>query len=346
MIHANSSPTSVPGESAGSQVGDFFFRSPRRAPRVLKPFISVSQQIALLKARGLTVRDESEAGDVLRRIGYFRFSGYAHSLKKSRQSVPSWKPGYRTDASFEHVVQLGEFDRSLRALMLDGLETIEIAVRAAVVTRLGSLDVEAHRRPDLFDRRFTRRPPGEASSLHDEWLRRFDDLVSKSKEEFVDHHRRHYAGRLPIWAAMEVLEFGLLSKLIRGLQFRDAKALSDCFGLEHPVVLQSWMHMFNIARNRAAHHARIWNRTTTKIPLLPPASVCPDLAFLHRDEHAKTRLFGTLSCMRWMIRCIAPDCHWHREIHRLASTFPRASGLSLRAAGFPADWSSLPLWRD
>lgn len=346
MIHANSSPTSVPGESAGSQVGDFSFHSPRKTPRPPKPFTSVSQQIALLKARGLTVQDEAEAHNVLRRIGYFRFSGYAHSLKAIRRSVPSFDSGYRANASFKQIVHLGDFDRSLRALMLDGLETIEIAVRAAVVRRLGPLDVEAHRRPDLFDRRFTNRLPGESCSLHDEWLRRFDDLVSKSKEEFVEHHRRRYAGRLPIWAAMEVLEFGLLSKLIRGLQFRDAKALSEGFGLDHPVVLQSWMHMFNIARNRAAHHVRVWNRTTTKIPLLPPGSVCPDLAFLHRDEHAKTRLFGTLSCMRWMIRTIAPDCHWHREIRRLAATFPQASGLSLRAAGFPDDWSSLPLWRD
>lgn len=345
MIRRNSSPTSVPGESAVSQVGDSF-SSPEAGcgSRPLKPFTTASAQLAHLRLRGLDIQHDPRARAVLKKIGYYRFSGYAHCLK-STHSLPGGSMRFQPDVCFDQVVEVAEFDKALRLLLLQGLETIEIAVRSAVVDRLGRLDVEAHRKPHLFDRRFTAWTSGSGVSPHAEWLQRFDALCAKSKEDFVEHHRRHYGGRLPVWAAVEVLDFGLLSKLIEGLQFRDAKALAEHFALGHPVILKSWMHMFNVARNRAAHHARLWNRTTSKIPLLPTKDASPDLDFLHGDEHAKTRLFGTLSCMRAMIRTIAPQDGWHREVIALMDAFPRFRHLGLRSAGFPDDWKRLRLWR-
>lgn len=347
MIHPNSSPTSVPGESAGFQVGDIF--SPLAAangPQSLKPFTSTHEQIALLRRRGLDVQQEPQAHAVLRRVGYYRLSGYAHSLKQSGSSGNAAADAFHVGASFDQIVGIADFDAALRLLLLDGLGTIELAVRAALVERLGPIDVEAHRNPKLFDRRFTSLDASTGTSPHDEWLKRFDALCAKSKEDFVEHHRRRYGGRMPIWAAVEILELGLLSRLVEGLQFRDAKAMSQRFGVGHPIVLRSWMHMFNVARNRAAHHVRIWNRATTKIPLLPTKEARPDLEFLHEDEHAKTRLFGTLSCMRSMIQAISPQDAWHRQIKALIATFPKAHGLSLRAAGFPSGWETLQLWAD
>lgn len=347
MIHGNSSPTSVPGESAGFQVGDFI--SPRAvasATQSLKPFTSAREQIALLRGRGLDMQQEPQALAVLRRVGYYRLSGYAHSLKESASAAHVGADAFHVGASFAQVVGIAAFDAALRLLLLDGLGTIEVAVRAALVERLGPIDVEAHRNPRLFDRRFTTFDAITGSSPHDEWLKRFDALCAKSKEEFVEHHRLRYGGRMPIWAAVEVLELGLLSRLVEGLQFRDAKALSQQFNVGHPIVLKSWMHMFNVARNRAAHHARMWNRTTTKIPLLPTREARPDLEFLHGDEHAKTRLFGTLSCMRSIILAISPQDGWHQQIKALIASFPKAHGLSLRAAGFPSKWETLQLWKD
>lgn len=347
MIRRNSSPTSVPGESAVSQVGDFSSGiASGGTPRQLKPFTTTSDQLLLLRHRGLAVPQEELARAILRREGYYRVSGYAHSFKAISENESVSPDSFHRGASFEHVVQLADFDTALRLLLLQGMATIEIAMRAALVDRLGRLDVEAHRNPKLFDRRFVTTSETACASPHEEWLKRFDALCTKSKEDFVTHHRVCYGGRLPIWAAAELLELGLLSRLVEGLQFRDAKVLAEQFEVGHPTVLKSWMHMFNVARNRAAHHARLWNRTTTKIPLLPSMASCPDLAFLHVDAHARTRLFGTLSCMRALIRTIAPQDDWHRQVKALLATFPDCPSLSLRSAGFPQDWKTLTLWLD
>lgn len=346
MIHGNSSPTSVPGESADRHVGDFFSPSPSNdSARPLKRFTSVPEQIELLRTRGLGIENEQHARAVLRRIGYFRFSGYAHSLR-SRVAPHDDTEAFRGGASFATIEGLIEFDETLRFVVLDGLETIELAIRAAVAARIGHLDVEAHRNERLLDRKFTLVDPASGMSRHAEWQRRFDELCSRSKEDFVEHHRRHYGGKLPVWAAMEVFDFGLLSRFVAGLQSRDRESIARHFLVGHSGILCSWMHMFNVTRNRAAHHSRLWNRTTTKIPLLPPRGANPELVLLHDDKHALTRLFGTLCCMQWMLRAISPQSDWHRQLKTLIASFPDGGGLSLRSAGFPPDWTALPLWRD
>ena len=48
-----------------------------------KPFTTVTEQIATLKARGLVIADEERAKRYLERIGYFRLSGYSYTLKKN-----------------------------------------------------------------------------------------------------------------------------------------------------------------------------------------------------------------------------------------------------------------------
>ena len=346
MIRGNSSPTSVPGESADRHVGDFF--SPMASddsPRPLKRFTSIPEQIELLRSRGLDISDEQHARAVLRRIGYFRFSGYAHSLK-SRASPLDDSETFRRDASFDTIEGLIQFDEALRAAVLGGLEAIELAIRAAVSARIGHLDVEAHRNERLLDRKFTLIDPASGVSAYEAWRRRFDELCARSKEDFIEHHRRRYDGRLPVWAAMEVLDFGLLSRFVAGLQSRDRESIAKSFKVGHAGVLCSWLHMFNVIRNRAAHHARLWNRTTTKIPLLPSRDLHPTLAFLHDDKHARTRLFGALCCMQWMLKVISPQSAWHRQLKALMDSFPADGGLSPRSAGFPRDWQSLPLWCD
>lgn len=346
MIPGNTSPTSVPGESAVRHVGAFISAAPAPFPaRALKPSTTICQQIELLRSRGLEIGDEQAARASLSQLGYYRFSGYAHALKVPRaegsHSLRQFKPG----ATFPLVVQLAEFDKALRLLVLQGLELIEIAVRSSVAEQLSKLDVEAHRNRALLDGRFTTALPGQVSA-HEEWLQRFDLLFARSKEDLVEHHRVHYNARMPVWAALEILEFGLLSRLVAGLQHRDRRALARRFQVGHAGVLTSWLHAFNVTRNRAAHHARLWNRTNVMAPLLPAPSDNSDLAFLHLDEFARKRLFGILCCMQSMIRVIAPRSEWHKRLKALTGSFPVSPTLSLHSAGFPADWEALALWKD
>ena len=313
--------------------------------RPLKTYKTFREQLDLLRARGLAVTDEQAALAALRRLGYYRLSGYFYPLRKTK---PIGDPGRLDDfvdgASFELVVQLAEFDKKLRMLVLDAIETVEVALRVAIAYRLGRLHPEAHLRADCLDGRFTKGRPGEAESQHAEWLKRFDTACKKSRDEFVDHHRDKYNGRMPIWVAIEVWDFGMLSRLFSGLQSRDRNALAHAYDLGDGEVLRSWLRTLNFLRNVAAHHSRLWNRTTTEIPKLPSLERCRHLDFLHRDPRALKKLFGSLSCLRFLVWKIAPDSTWHRNLRAHIETFPSSPLVSISAAGFPGDWSNLQIW--
>jgi abortive infection bacteriophage resistance protein len=313
--------------------------------RPLKTYKSFREQLDLLRARGLSVSDEQAALAALQRLGYYRLSGYFYPLRKTN---PAGEPGrldeFVDGASFELVVQLAEFDKKLRMLVLDAIEVVEVALRVAMAYRLGKLHPEAHLRAECLDGRFTKGRSGEAESQHTQWLKRFDAAREKSRDEFVDHHRAKYNCRMPIWVAIEVWDFGMLSRLFAGLQSRDRNALAHAYGLGNGDVLRSWLRTFNFLRNVAAHHSRLWNRTFPEIPRLPAPERCRHLDFLRADPRALEKLFGALSCLRFLMQQIAPDSTWHRNLGAHVATFPVTPLVSVKSAGFPEGWSELPLW--
>ncbi|WP_240322586.1 Abi family protein [Austwickia chelonae] len=39
-------------------------------------------------------------------------------------------------------------------------------------------------------------------------MRRYENELRQSREDFVHHHRQKYGGRLPVWAATELMDWG------------------------------------------------------------------------------------------------------------------------------------------
>ena len=116
------------------------------ALRPLKTHKSFPEQLSVLRSRGLTIGNEPGALAALQRLGYYRLSGYFYPLRKTNPvGIPGRPDDFAEGASFELVLQLAEFDKKLRMLALDALETIEVALRVCIAHRLGRLDPEAHR---------------------------------------------------------------------------------------------------------------------------------------------------------------------------------------------------------
>lgn len=312
----------------------------------LKPFKTFQEQLQVLRDRGLGIEDESAALAALKRIGYYRLSGYFYPFRKTK---PLGENGRLDDfvdgATMELVIQVTDFDKKLRLLTLYAIETIEVSVRVAVAHHLGRLQADAHRNPLLLDGRFT--TPGSVGqpSKYDQWVERFDQLCEKSKEDFIDHHNGSYGGQMPIWVACEVWDFGLLSRLFTGMQLRDKNAVAANYGLNDGEVLRSWLRTFNFVRNVSAHHSRLWNRVNTNIPRLPPLERCRWLEPLHKDPNSLRRLFGALTLMRYMQRAIDPTSSWYFQLKEHIQTFPKTNLVSLKSAGFPDGWLELPIWK-
>ena len=337
----------MPVHAAVSQVGDFSLREAKVDQSTIKFHLSIADQVNLLKSRGMAMADEELAASILKRIGYYRLSGYFYPLRKTQPyGMPGRLSDFQDGTDIETVAQLYEFDRQLRLLVLDAVERIEVAVRSDVAHRLGQRHRMAHEVHGQLDTKFCTVQLPNGKTGYEEWAERLAIVLRKArKEDYVKHHSINYGGKMPIWVVTEAWDFGLLSKFFAGMRYKDQVQIASIYGLPDAKYMISWLRAINFARNVSAHHSRLWNRNVPDTPSFAPVQPHHRLHHLVADTHARTRIYGTLCVLRAMLFVISPATDWPARLKQLCLTFPKTPLLSISQAGFPAGWEDMPLWR-
>ena len=93
-----------------------------------KQALAISEQINLLRNRGLIIADESKAAKFLGEVSYFHFVQYLRPMEADKETH-QFKPNSR----FDDAVGLYEFDCELRDLMFRAIQRIEIALRTKII---------------------------------------------------------------------------------------------------------------------------------------------------------------------------------------------------------------------
>lgn len=320
----------------------------REGMSAVKEWKSVGEQLALLRQRGMEVDDDQAAMDYLHRLGYYRLSGYWYPLRiiDSEASQAAGKPvrcdDFIAGSHFKDVVHLYIFDKKLRLLALDALERIEMAVRVDVAHLLGERDRYAHENADCLHGNFTkktfRKGRHRGRTAHAVWLEKYQGLVERSRQlPFVAHHRQSYGGRLPIWVAIEVWDFGLLSHFFSGLRLEDQELIADKYGAESGRAFANWLRSLNFMRNVAAHHSRMWNMNV--LELVPVPAGWPEMP--------NARPFLYFCVMQKLLGTICPNSSWSERFKALLENefpdFPRGS-VSREDIGLPRGWEEWELW--
>lgn len=309
-------------------------------PKQLKTAMNADQHVELLRSRGMQV-DEAQARQWLTNVSYYRLSAYWYP---ARVVDPQ---GARTDRirggiTFDHVVRLYEADRKLRTLVHDGVERIEVALRARLNDRLcteGPLSyADAARFRPSFD--------------HAEWLRTARRRVSRARRhnEAIKHYERQY-GEYPFWVLAEVLDFADVSRLLEGMTAKDQLAISEGFGIRVDLTALSaaqrekarknpplvrWMEQLTVVRNTCAHHGRLWNTSFTPAPTAALRTL-PDLAGL--PEGQSERLFGALTVMSYLLQVTSPGTRWSDKVRDLLEDgFLSNPLVAQESLGIPAAW--------
>src|SRR5216684_4264902 len=125
-----------------------------------KPYLPVTDQLALVKGRGMIISDDALAQAYLNRVGYYRLSGFWFPYRDSKtvggEVVVS--DNFRDGTKFSEIIDLYVFDKKLRLLMLDVIERIEIALRVQITLQLGKYGPDAHRDRAVLHSNFSARP--------------------------------------------------------------------------------------------------------------------------------------------------------------------------------------------
>jgi abortive infection bacteriophage resistance protein len=287
-----------------------------------KPALSPPDLLAHVQRRGLSVPDPVAALHALEHIGYYRLLIYMRPYQTLDPvtGVQRFMPG----TAFEDVLDLYNFDRELRLLSLDAIERIEVALRAAIVSQVAVrhgphffLD------PQYFDRVST--------------LVEFYQAASReNKHSAIKHYSQHYntPELPPVWAVMEAITYGSLSRLFSGLKLAHRKSIALRFGYDE-TLLVSWFRSVNLVRNMCAHHTRLWNSRMLVDQPLSVKSLAAE--FTQRD-----RFYARAVVMGVLVEVIDPGSDWKKRLVALIGRYPK---VPTPAMGFPADWRKRAFWK-
>lgn len=173
--------------------------------RYSKPALDVAGFMTHLRSRGLEISNDKDAEAALRYVGYYRLLIY---MRPFQDVGKQFNKGTR----LENIVSLYDFDRELRLLCLDGIERIEVSLRAAISNRI------AHRYGAHFYLTRT-----NFSSMNG--YAKFAKKSISAKYLAIEHYNNKYNTPpcAPFWAIAEAITYGDLSQLYSNLHLDHRK---------------------------------------------------------------------------------------------------------------------------
>lgn len=302
----------APGNGA-NQAGSFLFP---------KPPLTLAEQRERLRERGLGLEGFPDEGVdfFLASNNYYRISGY-------------WLTFFDRDTNrfvdgttLDDIVHVMAFDDELRLLLLRLIEPLEIRFRTSFAYHMAHIHgAVAYRDMRLF---YSEEAFERSQSEIDHAIR----IGIRGRVPCVTHNMKKY-GQLPVWALVEVLSFGTVSKMYGNLsdgKLRDAVAADF---RTTATLLKSWMEHLVYIRNLCAHYDRLYNRMVTKRTQF----LKEDKRLFNRLHLQRGRLFDTFIVLKHLYEHFDPVM-WDarmKELHRLIEMYPE---VSLAPLGFPDGW--------
>lgn len=286
------------------------------------------QILSLLKSRGLLIKDEDQAIKNLKVISYFRLANYLSPMEQDKVLHV-----YKPNSYFENAIRIYYFDKELRSIIFDAIQSIEIALRSKC-TNLVSLKYGAFwfADPTLFN----------DISIFNQCISLIKSEISRSKEDFISEHYQKYSSPVfpPAWKTLEVVSFGTLSKIITNLKDNAIKKkIAREFNLPQHLVLENWMKCLVNLRNCIAHHARVWNRN---FPTIPQIDISLRGNWIESSNISKVKLYPQVCLIEYLIQNINLESKFKDKLIELLHNNPN---IDIKAMGFPRYWGSDPLWK-
>lgn len=293
----------------------------------VKSPLTYGDQIERLKDfHKLSIDDDKEALLILKKINYYRLSGYGIGL-----TLPNNKDQYRPGVSLKHLYKLYKFDSKMKNLLSLVIEQIEIQFRANISYHLainyGTLG--------YLDRtNFADRTDSKGNSVFEKILEEFKSMVERNKSlPFVKHHINKYGGQFPIWVAVELFTFGNLTSLYSIMKDEDKKVIAKLYRTTD-LYFNSWIRLLQEVRNLCAHYARLYNLILKTTPRL-----YKEYDFLTQDPKTKkTKIFQILIVLKKVLDKKQWD-DFYPKFKTLLNEYSQFINLSFMS--FPKNWEEI-----
>lgn len=289
----------------------------------LKPPMSYEEQLNKLISRGIVVDDKENALNVLKRVNYYRFAGYALQFRVKPEDST-----YIEGTSFNSIYNLYVVDERLRDVFRMYIEKAEIYYRTQIAYG--------------FAMRKCTKPPYDQHYEKDNFYNKsgYDEVIESFKREknyykdslIVKHHKNKYDSKMPLWVMVELMSFSNLSKLYSSMYFSEKDAIAQAIGISK-TTLENHLHCLSVLRNKCAHAARLYN---TKFN--PPAKFAP--AFLKKNPGVKNNsLFAYVLVLLKRLPDEKSKCELIEAIKIVMEQFEEDIDMTL--IGFPKNYVNI-----
>lgn len=279
-----------------------------------KPALTTEKILAQLQGRGLEIEDNEQAAHHLERIGYYRFSAYLLPFEQGVKPDGRRNHTFKTGASFDQVMRLYQFDLTLRHLVMEALEHIEVVVRAQWSNNLSGSktppDPHAHLDEDLFT-------PLDKYRAN---RKKLEFEVKNSKEPFIKHYRQSYQipPLPPVWVVTEIMSFGALSRWVESTKSKSTKKkIAEAIGLPaNADIVVTVLHALSRIRNTCAHYGRLWDKDLDpnryRLKAISSLEQQMNIQRGKRGKHPSNRLYNYLLVIANSMNKIAPAKNGHQ----------------------------------
>ncbi len=210
-----------------------------------KVFKTLDEQVEILQSKGLIINDIPETKDILLRENYFFISGYRMLFMESQENK-KFLPG----TTFDELYSMFQFDRHVRNILFKNLLIIENNIKSIMAFHLSSrygIREDEYLNPKNF-------------VLDRKRKKQVDDLLRKMKRQIRINGGQHQAtmhysekyGYVPMWIAVKVLSFGIVSELFQILKPDDQETVANDFNLAKET-LEIYLPVLANFRNLCAH---------------------------------------------------------------------------------------------
>lgn len=290
----------------------------------LKPALTYDEQINKLKFdHNLEISYVDFAKDILKKVNYYRLSGYGIGLKKSDN-----KEHYKDNITIEHLFKLYCFDSQFKNNLIKTIEQIEIELRTQIAYHLSvKYGSDVLMNEDYFSKILNK----DGKTIYSIVINNLNKEISRQKNKpFVKHHLEKYGGNFPIWVSVELMSFGNLSSLFSILIDEDQKAISEYYNTE-PIYLKNWILCLVEVRNVCAHYTRLYNMPLKANPRL-----------YNENKKYKTKQNKIFPILLIIKRILNSNDQWYSLLKDLKNTFNKYSGsFNFSFMGFPSNWEDI-----
>ena len=215
----------------------------------LKKPLTFDEQLDKLVAHGMIITDREKAKDILKRVNYYRFTGYALQFRQA----PSGSD-YIVGTTFETVYHLYKVDEILRDTFRRYIEKAEVYYRTQIaygfsIAKCTETPYDQHYDENNFYNKKGYREVMENFSREKNYYK--DSLI-------VKHHKMKYSSKMPLWVIVELMSFSNMSKLYSSMYYSEKDVIAHMVGVGRDT-LENHLHCLSVLRNKCAHAARMYN---------------------------------------------------------------------------------------